>query len=61
MFQLFDGNTDSNTVVQHLLEEPIITRYIRIAPKAWYGWITMRAEFYGCTEGTSKFYVEMLL
>lgn len=54
MFQLFNGNTDRYTVVRHILEEPIIARFVRIQPKTWYRHISMRAEFYGCTKGLLK-------
>ena len=37
--------------MRHDLDEPVITRYIRIHPVKWYGHISMRAEFYGCRTG----------
>lgn len=46
--QVFDGNTDQNSVVTHTLLQPIIARFVKIIPKTWNGHISMRAEFYGC-------------
>ncbi|KAL9955604.1 hypothetical protein ACROYT_G036949 [Oculina patagonica] len=50
----FDGNTDRDTIVRNKLQNPIITRYIRINPISYYHWISLRADFYGCTSGTSE-------
>ncbi|XP_068721416.1 lactadherin-like isoform X2 [Montipora capricornis] len=44
----FRGNNDRGTVVYHELNPPIRARYIRFRPMAWHGWISMRAELYGC-------------
>ncbi|XP_078348538.1 uncharacterized protein LOC144633566 [Oculina patagonica] len=49
--KVFTGSTDRYTPVSHDLKNPIITRYIRIHPKTWRYFISMRAEFYGCSEG----------
>lgn len=46
--QVFTGNTDTNTVVYHNLNPPIMTRYIRFRPLAWRDRISMRIELYGC-------------
>ena len=53
--QVFTGNNDMYTVVRHSLKYPIITRYLRIKPKAWNGYIALRAEFYGCRQGEVSF------
>ncbi|KAK3700595.1 hypothetical protein QZH41_001586 [Actinostola sp. cb2023] len=45
------GNKDRNTVVGHVLKPAIITRFIRLRPMSWYGHISLRTEFYGCTSG----------
>ncbi|KAL9953934.1 hypothetical protein ACROYT_G041410 [Oculina patagonica] len=47
----FTGNTDQDTVVYHVLNPPITARYIRFRPMAWYNWISMRVELYGCLQG----------
>lgn len=45
------GNRDRNTPHGHVLDQPIIARYIRIHPVAWYGYICMRVELFGCRKG----------
>lgn len=50
-FKVFTGNSDQYSVVTHSLKNPIITRYLRVKPKTWYGYISLRAEFYGCRQG----------
>lgn len=40
----FVGNTDQNTVKQNLFSEPIMARYIKIIPTAFYSQNTMRAD-----------------
>ncbi|XP_078371407.1 uncharacterized protein LOC144655059 [Oculina patagonica] len=50
----FDGNTDQDTVVYHVLNPPIIARYIRFRPVAWNGHISMRLELYGCLQDTCR-------
>ena len=54
LFQVFAGNTDRFTIVSHDLENPIITKFIRILPITWQGYVSLRAEFYGCREGEWK-------
>ncbi|KAL9955591.1 hypothetical protein ACROYT_G036933 [Oculina patagonica] len=49
--QVLTGNKDSNTIVVHILNPPIIARYIRIHPKEYHGYMALRFELYGCTEG----------
>ena len=51
IFKIFDGNTDQFTVVSHKLANPIICRYVRIHPTDYYGWTSLRADFYGCKSG----------
>ncbi|XP_078358209.1 EGF-like repeat and discoidin I-like domain-containing protein 3 [Oculina patagonica] len=48
--KVFTGNSDRNTVVTHVLLQPIRARSVKIMPtaNAWEGRISMRAEFYGC-------------
>ena len=47
-FQVFDGNSDRHTIVYHQFIKPFTAVNVRIYPKSWYGWICLRAEFYGC-------------
>ena len=46
--QIFQGNTDKNTVVEHQLNPVIETRYVQIIPVAWFDRISMRIELYSC-------------
>ena len=46
--KVFKGNTDKNTVVKHVLYPPIRARLIRVLPKTWHSWPSMRMELYGC-------------
>ncbi|XP_071790385.1 lactadherin-like [Asterias amurensis] len=47
----FDGNTDHETPVTSMLDEPIQARYIRIRPTTYEKWPTMRIELIGCKGG----------
>lgn len=49
--KIFDGNTDQDTVVYHVLNPPITARYIRFKPVANYTRASMRVELYGCLQG----------
>ncbi|TFK02876.1 ubiquitin-conjugating enzyme E2 O [Platysternon megacephalum] len=46
----FPGNTNSDSVIRHDLQHPVIARYIRIVPLDWSGegQIGLRTEVYGC-------------
>ncbi|XP_028411624.1 coagulation factor VIII-like [Dendronephthya gigantea] len=46
----FQGNSDRDSVVNHVLFPHISARFIRIHPTAWHKHISMRVEFYGCYE-----------
>ncbi|EDO41038.1 predicted protein, partial [Nematostella vectensis] len=50
----FEGNKDTNTKYGHVLNPPIIARYVRVLPVTWHGHISMRMELFGCTEGEFK-------
>ena len=45
---MFNGNTDSETVVYNKLPISIKTRFIRLLPMQWKNQISMRIEVYGC-------------
>ena len=47
--QIFTANTDRHSIVYHQFMRPFSAIYVRIYPKSWYSWISMRAEFYGCS------------
>uniref|UniRef100_A0A4W3IIV9 Contactin-associated protein-like 2 n=1 Tax=Callorhinchus milii TaxID=7868 RepID=A0A4W3IIV9_CALMI len=46
----FAGNINSDSVVRHDLQHPIIARYVRVVPLDWNGegHIGLRMEIYGC-------------
>ncbi|KAM3186642.1 hypothetical protein ACTXT7_003895 [Hymenolepis weldensis] len=46
--QLFDGNTDDNTVKLVNFSRPIVARYVRLNPQRWHGLIALRMELFGC-------------
>ncbi|XP_048590614.1 lactadherin isoform X2 [Nematostella vectensis] len=48
VIKVFHGNSDMTTVVKNEFSPVIQARYVRIVAHAWYGYIAMRAEFYGC-------------
>ena len=50
-FKVFEGNKDRSTVVSHVLDPPILTRFVVIQPETWYAHISLRVEFFGCREG----------
>jgi len=45
---IFQGNTNSYSIVKNDLVPAIVARYIRVLPKSWSQWIAMRMELYGC-------------
>ncbi|XP_028392900.1 uncharacterized protein LOC114517402 [Dendronephthya gigantea] len=51
--KVFNGNFDRVSVVNRLVDPPIVTRYIRIQPLTWNQYITLAVEFYGCYLGYS--------
>ena len=57
LFQEFDGNFDLNTVVYRELTPPILARYIRFLPLAFYGVRTLRVEIYGVKEGNAEVFI----
>jgi hypothetical protein len=46
----FEGNSDSDTHVRRLFETPVLARYVRIMPTAWFLHITMRAAVMACVQ-----------
>ena len=47
--KVFTGNTDRTTVVTHIFKNPIIARYIKIAPQSYASSPVLRMELYtGC-------------
>lgn len=52
--QVFEGNSDQETVVTHELTQPVITQFIRVNPKTWNEQIALRAELYGFDAGSGQ-------
>lgn len=46
--KVFEGNSDHNTVVRHVLKEPVVTKQLTIRPIKWKGNVGLRLELYGC-------------
>ncbi|XP_028410723.1 uncharacterized protein LOC114533410 [Dendronephthya gigantea] len=46
--KVFPANIDKSSAVTNTFLCPIQVRYIRVLPKTWKGWPTMRLEYYGC-------------
>ena len=44
------GNVDKTTVKQEL-DPPIVARFLRIYPRHYHRFRTLRLELYGCTSG----------
>jgi hypothetical protein len=47
--QVFIGNSDTDTKVNHKLEPPIEARFIRLLPQTWNEHVSLRWELYGCS------------
>ncbi|EDO38721.1 predicted protein, partial [Nematostella vectensis] len=43
----FPGNVDLESIVKNILNEKLVTRFVRIKPSSWESAIVMRAELYG--------------
>ncbi|XP_071801339.1 retinoschisin-like [Asterias amurensis] len=46
--QIFNGNTDQNSIVEGRFFKPVLTVKIRIVPVKWTNFICMRFELLGC-------------
>ena len=46
--QVYNANSDRNSVIVNTLIQPIEARFIRIYPESWHGHMSMRMELYGC-------------
>lgn len=58
--QVFNGNKESNIVVQNALKESLQTRYVRFLPITWHDHVCMRVEVYGCEAYTEPIHVNMM-
>ena len=59
--QVFTGNSDRHTIVQHDFAKTFSAVYVRIHPKLWQSWISLRAEFYGCYGKSNVFRIVSFL
>lgn len=48
LVQVFSGNQEVYETKKNTFFPPVIARYIRLHPIAWYNTATVRMEFYGC-------------
>ena len=55
--KVFQGNTDYRTAVGHILDRPIIARFIKINVKTYQGYPSLRVELYGCSDGMWNLFV----
>ncbi|XP_066297739.1 discoidin, CUB and LCCL domain-containing protein 2-like isoform X2 [Branchiostoma lanceolatum] len=51
--KVFEGNTDKNTEVEHLLVPPVTARFVRFNPLTWYIWASMRVEVLLCAPASA--------
>lgn len=49
IFQVFQGNFETNIIVSHVFQQHIKARFVRILPQTWNVAIAMRVELYGCS------------
>ena len=47
-YQVFQGNSDRDTIVRHAIDPVIKARFIRVRPVTWHIHVSMRMELYGC-------------
>lgn len=58
IFQVYQANSDQNSVVVNTLEAPIEARFVRLHPQRWYGHISLRMELYGCSLKSGRALIE---
>ncbi|KAL5005599.1 hypothetical protein ScPMuIL_016757 [Solemya velum] len=46
--KVFDGNTDTNSLVVHNLTTPVRARFVRLLPVEWHVYVSMRFGIIGC-------------
>ena len=52
--QVYNANSDRNSVIVNTLIQPIEARFIRVYPESWHGHMSMRMELYGCEIHSGK-------
>ena len=48
LYQVFQGNSDNNGTVSHVLTPTFVARYVRVKPSTWHIRPCMRIELFGC-------------
>ena len=56
-FKILQGNTENDHAEGHILDPPIIARFIKIIVKTYHVYPSLRVELYGCTDGMYIFLV----
>ena len=51
LWQVFNGNKDSNTIRYHDIPIPVVTSTIIFSPQTWVENVGLRLELYGCDPG----------
>ncbi|XP_078608362.1 lactadherin-like isoform X1 [Branchiostoma floridae x Branchiostoma japonicum] len=49
--QIFGGNFDKVTAVRHIFAQPFRARYVRVRPRSWHNYISLRMELLECAGG----------
>lgn len=52
--RVFEGNTDRNTIVEHIFEKPFIARVIRIVPITFHAHMALRFDAFYLDERNDK-------
>ena len=55
LWQIFEGNSDQESVVSHELVQTVMAQYIRVNPQTWNEQIALRTELYGHDAGMDLF------
>ncbi|KAK3738383.1 hypothetical protein QZH41_017222 [Actinostola sp. cb2023] len=50
-YQLQPRNSDKTTVVTNAIRNPFIAKFVRVLPTAYKGWIALRVDFKGTSQG----------
>ena len=56
---MFQGNTDSDTIVRHNFEAENVKR-LYIIPRTWHNNVAFRFELYGCTMSKFSYALRMI-
>lgn len=48
LWQVFEGNTDSQGEVSNAFIPPIVARYVRVTPQSWHQHVALKVALVGC-------------